>query len=165
MAERLSAPPFTSRCRALYSRTTAGEREIILAKPQTFMNLSGQSVLCLIKELNVFAADSSIWIAHDDIDLERNGLRLRPGGGGHGGHNGLRSVMSSLGSGEFSRIKLGVGRPPGRQNPADYVLQRPGDKEWEGYDDLLERAADAVEHALRHGFYAAMNEFNTKGTP
>ncbi len=165
LAERFGAPPFTSRCRSDYSKTLVGsgpsQTEVVLAKPQTFMNKSGESVSCLLRELDLECADDQIWVAHDDVDLEAFRLRLRAGGGGLGGHNGLKSIVDHVGSKDFGRVKLGVGRPPGRKSVSNYVLEPVRQKELDEYAVLLETAADAVEHALSEGLEPAMNKFNS----
>jgi PTH1 family peptidyl-tRNA hydrolase len=96
---------------------------------------------------------------HDELDLEPGMLRLKLGGGDNG-HNGLRSLRRSLGSGEFDRVRVGIGRPPGRQDPADFVLRDFSSAQRKDLDVTLERAADAVETLVGEGLAAAQNAFN-----
>jgi PTH1 family peptidyl-tRNA hydrolase len=99
-----------------------------------------------------------ITIVHDDLDLPFGTLRLKRGGG-DGGHNGLRSATSALGSKDYARVRFGIGRPPGRQDPADYVLREFAVAERKEVPFLVDRAADAVEALLAHGLEAAQNQF------
>jgi PTH1 family peptidyl-tRNA hydrolase len=98
-------------------------------------------------------------VLHDELDLPLGGLRIKQGGGDNG-HNGLRSLRRSLGSGEYQRIRLGIGRPPGRQDPADFVLRPFGGSERTEVDLLLGEAVEAVEFLVRQGLPAAQNQFN-----
>jgi PTH1 family peptidyl-tRNA hydrolase len=100
-----------------------------------------------------------IAIVHDDLDLPFGSLRLKRGGG-DGGHNGLRSASSALGSKEYARVRLGIGRPPGRQDPADYVLREFAAAERKDLPFLVDRAADAVELLIAQGLEAAQNQYN-----
>jgi PTH1 family peptidyl-tRNA hydrolase len=133
------------------------DRRVLLAKPQTYMNLSGEAVRSLVDfykiELN------EIIVISDDLDIPLGTLRVRAGGG-HGGQNGVRSIIQHLGTQNFARVRLGIGRPPGRMAPADYVL-RP----FAGDDAILaaqvvDRAADAVETWLQVGIELAMTRHN-----
>jgi PTH1 family peptidyl-tRNA hydrolase len=133
-----------------------GERAV-LAKPRSYMNESGGPAASL---RDFFKAPiDRIIVVHDELDLDAGMLRLKQGGGDNG-HNGLRSLRRSLGSGEFYRVRLGVGRPPGRQDPADYVLRDFSAAERKDLGVLLERAADAVEALIRDGLAAAQNAYN-----
>jgi PTH1 family peptidyl-tRNA hydrolase len=149
-----------SRDRGARARVARGEidgRPVILAKPQTFMNLSGQSVGRLRRKHEI--PSERLLVVYDDLDLPLGRLRLRPEGGS-GGHKGMRSIIDSLGTQAFPRLRIGIDRPPGRMDPADYVL-RPFDA---GQKTLLpavvERAVAAVECWLVEGIVAAMDEFN-----
>jgi PTH1 family peptidyl-tRNA hydrolase len=133
-----------------------GERAI-LAKPRSYMNESGGPAASL---RDFFKAPiERIVVVHDELDLDAGTLRLKQGGGDNG-HNGLRSLRQSLGSGEFYRVRLGVGRPPGRQDPADYVLRDFAASQRKDLGVQLERAADAVETLIRDGLAAAQNAYN-----
>ncbi len=143
--------------RALVALGTLEGQKIILAKPQTFMNLSGQAVGGLVHFYKV-PLDHLI-IAHDDIDLPLGTLRLRPGGGS-AGQKGMESIIQQLGTQNFSRLRLGVGRPPGQKEAANYVLQSFSRSEQELVDLVLERATAAVRTFIRDGLNTAMNQYN-----
>ena len=135
-----------------------GERhKVLLARPLTFMNASGEAVAPLARYYGVEPQD--LIVVHDDLDLASGKLRLR-GGGSSGGQNGIKSIIERLGSPDFARIKVGIGRPPGRMDPADYVLQNFSAAEEEVFTPLRERVCDAVECWLAEGIEAAMNRFN-----
>ncbi len=134
-----------------------GEDELVLAKPQTFVNLSGAAVKNLLQAYEVTL--SALVVVHDDIDLPAGVVRVKRGGG-HGGHNGLRSINESLGSGEYVRVRIGVGRPPGRMDPADYVLQPMRGEVLEDFEAIIPAAAQATTHVLEHGVEHAMQEYN-----
>lgn len=134
-----------------------GERRVLLAKPQTYMNESGLAVRALF-DFYKFERANLIVIC-DDLDIPLGTLRLR-NGGGHGGQNGVRSIINHLGSPDFARVRCGISRPPGKMDPADYVL-----KPFMGDDQItarivIERAADAVETWLRDGIELAMTRHN-----
>jgi PTH1 family peptidyl-tRNA hydrolase len=134
----------------------AGERAV-LAKPRSYMNESGGPAASL---RDFFKAPiDRIIVVHDELDLVLGALRLKQGGGDNG-HNGLKSLRKSLGSGEFFRVRLGVGRPPGRQDPADFVLRDYSAAERKEVGVQLERAADSIEVLVRDGLAAAQNAFN-----
>jgi PTH1 family peptidyl-tRNA hydrolase len=134
----------------------AGEETTILL-PQTFMNLSGASVNAACQSLGVSPGD--LIVAHDDLDLPFGRIRIRRTGG-HGGHNGLRSLHEKLQDGEYIRVRVGVGRPPGRQDPADFVLEGMSNAAAEELEAQIPTAAQAVVHILEHGVESAMQEFN-----
>lgn len=136
----------------------AGIRQkVLLAKPLTYMNASGEAVTPLARYFRV--APEEMIVVHDDLDLASGKLRLRAGGSS-GGQNGIRSIIDRLGTQEFARIKIGIGRPPGRMDPADYVLQSFTPDEEAVFGPLRERAADAIESWLFDGIEVAMNRFN-----
>lgn len=130
---------------------------VILAKPQTFMNASGRAVSQLARFFKV--APACLMVAYDDLDLPLGTIRLRSGGGS-GGHRGMASIVEALGSGDFPRLRLGIGRPPGRMDPADYVLEPFGTQEEPRRDLMLVQAAEAVETFLRVGIELAMSRHN-----
>ncbi len=134
-----------------------GDDELVLAKPQGFMNVSGRAVARLMKAHEVPVGE--LVVVHDDIDLPPGSVKAKVGGG-HGGHNGLRSVTEALGSGEYIRVRVGVGRPPGRMDPADWVLQPVRGTALEELEASIPTAAQAVMHVLEHGVDAAMREHN-----
>lgn len=129
---------------------------VALLEPQTFMNLSGKSVQAAAKFYGV--APEEIIVFHDDIDLDPGKLKLKQGGG-HGGHNGLRDMVKHLGSKEFVRIRLGVGRPE-HGEVTNHVLGRFAAHEVDSIDDLIQRACDAVETILVEDLTAAQNAFH-----
>ena len=134
----------------------AGERGV-LAKPLSFMNESGGPAANLAKFFKV-PLDHLV-VVHDELDLEPGTIRVKLGGGDNG-HNGLKSVRASLGSGEFYRVRLGIGRPPGRQDPADFVLRDFPAAARTEVAVQVERAADAVESLVRDGLAATQNAYN-----
>jgi PTH1 family peptidyl-tRNA hydrolase len=136
--------------------TLAGE-SVVIMEPQTYMNLSGESVGPAAGFFKV--APEEIVVIHDDLDIECGRMKLKQGGG-HGGHNGLRSLVRHLPSAEFVRVRVGIGRPPPRWDAADYVLSRFTGGERPAMDDAVTEAADAVEAIFRDGIRRAMNEFN-----
>lgn len=131
-----------------------GGRSVVLAKPRTYMNESGRHVGPLAKFYSVAPAD--VVVIHDELDIDFGRIRLKFGGG-EGGHNGLRSIASALGTKDFQRVRIGVGRPPGRQDPAAFVLENFNSKERPELGTILEQAADATELLLQHGVEAAQN--------
>ena len=134
-----------------------GGPRLVLAKPMTFMNLSGGPVAGLAQFYKV--PIEQLIVVHDELDVPWTQLRLKVGGG-EGGHNGLRSVSKSLGSKEYLRVRFGIGRPPGRQDPADYVLQDFSAAERKELDFFVDRAADAVELIVERGLEPAQNLYH-----
>ena len=130
---------------------------VVLAEPRSYMNESGGPVagLCGFYKIPV----ERLVVVHDELDLPYGSLRLKRGGGDNG-HNGLRSITRSLGSREYLRVRFGIGRPPGRMDPADYVLRDFSAAERKDLDFHVDRAADAVETLVRHGLEAAQNSYN-----
>lgn len=131
-----------------------GDRSVVLAKPRVYMNESGRQVGPLAKFYSVAPAD--VVIIHDELDIEFGRIRLKLGGG-EGGHNGLRSVAAALGTKEFQRVRIGVGRPPGRQDPAAFVLDPFNSIERKEVPTICEQAADATELLLKIGLEPAQN--------
>lgn len=132
-------------------------RRAVLAKPRSYMNVSGGPVAGLVRYFSVPVED--LVVVHDDLDLGFGVVRLKRGGG-EGGHNGLRSISASLGTRDFLRVRFGIGRPPGRQDPADYVLTRFSGAERKELDLAVDLAADAVEALLAEGLEPAQNRFH-----
>ena len=130
---------------------------VVLAKPRSYMNESGGPVSSVAKFYKI--APERVVVVHDELDLPYGSLRLKRGGG-EGGHNGLRSTSSSLGTKDYVRVRFGIGRPPGRQDPADYVLREFAAAERKDLGFHVDRAADAVEAVLTDGLEAAQNRFN-----
>ena len=138
---------------------TIDGREVVLARPTTFMNLSGRAAVRLTTRLGVSVAD--VIVAYDEIDLPLGRLRLRRGGGA-GGHNGVRSLIDAWRSAEFIRVRVGVGRPPEGVDAADHVLTSFDPDEREVISRAVERAAEAVVAIVGEGLEDAMNRFNRK---
>ena len=145
---------------AIIGETRVGAAKVILAKPQTFMNLSGNAVASIVRFYKI--PMEQILVVHDDLDLPFGTLRLRPGGGA-GGQKGLKSTIDRLGTQQFPRLRIGIGRPPGQMDAAAYVLQRFGSAEQEELDFILRRAGEAIEVFVRDGLDPAMNQFNGVG--
>ncbi|ORW02709.1 aminoacyl-tRNA hydrolase [Mycobacterium kyorinense] len=131
-----------------------GGRSVVLAKPRSYMNESGRQVGPLAKFYSVPAAD--VIVIHDDLDLDFGRIRLKIGGG-EGGHNGLRSVAASLGTKDFQRVRIGIGRPPGRKDPAAFVLENFAAGERPEVPAICEQAADATELLIELGLEPAQN--------
>ncbi len=142
---------------ALYVRTTAGDESVIVAKPLTFMNLSGQAVAGLAAFYKIDPAD--VLVVTDDVALTLGRLRARPEGGA-GGHNGLKSIIQHLGTQSFPRLRVGVGRGDDRRDLADHVLGRFEAGERETVSAAVLRAADATERFLSDGIERVMSAFN-----
>ena len=157
LAERLGGSFKAHKGRADVLEGRLGGVPVVLAKPKSFMNESGAPVASIARFFTIPV--EQITVVHDELDLPFGGLRLKRGGG-EGGHNGLRSMATSLGSKEFARVRFGIGRPPGRQQPADYVLREFTGAERKELAYLVDRAADAVQVLLVDGLEAAQNEFN-----
>jgi peptidyl-tRNA hydrolase, PTH1 family len=132
----------TMRTRSEIAEIRVAGEKVVLAAPLSFMNESGGPVSATLRHMKAEVSD--LLVIHDDIDLDFGRLRVQVGGGS-GGHNGIRSLEKSLGTRDFSRLKVGVGRPPGRQDPADFVLRRFGSKERAEADLIVADAADVVE--------------------
>ncbi len=131
-----------------------GGRPVVLAKPRCFMNESGKQVGPLAKFYSVPAAD--VIVIHDELDIDFGKIRLKIGGG-EGGHNGLRSVGNALGTKEFQRVRIGIGRPPGRKDPAAFVLEQFNSNERNEVPTICELAADATEALIELGVEPAQN--------
>ena len=131
--------------------------KIILAKPQTFMNLSGQAVKSLLNYYKI--PTSNLIVVHDDLDIPFGTIRIRQQGG-YGGQKGMKSIIEQLGTQEFIRLRMGIDRPPGRMDAADYVLQRFSKQEEEQVDAFLDSASKAIQTILVDGIDRAMNQYN-----
>jgi peptidyl-tRNA hydrolase, PTH1 family len=142
---------------ALVATGTFEGRPLTLAKPQTFMNRSGAAVRSLLRRHARGPQD--LVVVYDEVDLPLGRVRLRKDGS-HGGHNGMRDIISALDTQEFARLRLGVGRPPGDEDTADYVLSPFKPDERPRVETMLDTAVAALERLLRDGIEDAMNEFN-----
>ncbi|PFG20474.1 peptidyl-tRNA hydrolase [Serinibacter salmoneus] len=132
---------------------------VLLARPATYMNTSGKPVAALCRFYGIPA--ERVLVLHDELDLPAHTLRLKRGGG-EGGHNGLRSISQALGTKEYARLRIGVGRPPGRQEAADFVLSDFPSREREEWAITVAEAGDAVQDVVREGLFAAQNTWNSR---
>jgi PTH1 family peptidyl-tRNA hydrolase len=142
---------------AIIAQGRSGARRAIVAKPQTYMNDSGRAVGALLRFYKIPV--EQLLVIFDDLDLPFSVIRLRADGGA-GGHNGMRSIIQHLGGSQFARLRIGIGRPPGRMDPAAFVLQDFSRDETAELDALLDRAGQAIDIFLAAGITAAMNQFN-----
>ncbi|GIJ19493.1 aminoacyl-tRNA hydrolase [Micromonospora lutea] len=138
-------------------RLGLGGPKLVLAKPLTYMNLSGGPVASLAQFYKV--PPGRVVAVHDELDIGYGQVRVKCGGG-EGGHNGLRSMSKSLGTKDYVRVRFGIGRPPGRQDPADYVLSDFGTVERKELDFLVDRAADVVESVVNRGVEPTQNLYH-----
>ena len=160
LSDRASAPFRSHRTNSLVAegRTGAGGPRLILAKPTTFMNVSGAPVAALLRFYKL--EPDRLIVVHDELDIPFDTLRLKFGGG-HGGHNGVRDIIAAIGTGDFTRVRVGVGRPPGRQPAADFVLKDFTGEERAVLPNFLADAADAVEEIAKDGLTAAQLHWHT----
>ena len=139
-----------------------GERKVMLAIPLTYMNESGLAVAPLVRRAGLEedgALGSRLIVVHDELDLPPGRVKMKSGGG-NAGNNGLKSIERHLHTGDYLRVRIGIGKPPGRQSGADYVLKRPARAERELLQTAIEQAADAVESIADVGFDATMSRVN-----
>jgi PTH1 family peptidyl-tRNA hydrolase len=153
------APGKGARALALSGEGRLAGRRVVLARPTTYMNESGGPVRGLLDYHHIDVAD--LVVVHDELDIPFAGVRLKRGGG-EGGHNGLRSITRSTGTKDYLRVRVGIGRPPGRQDPADFVLKDFSATERKELPFLLPEAADAVELLLARGLEAAQNQVHPR---
>lgn len=158
LALDLGASPWEKGFHSLVARARLAGRDAMLVKPQTYMNRSGLAVKSLLETFNVDLALAMV--VHDDIDMSLGAMKIRPGGG-HGGHNGIRSIVESLGCGNFSRLKIGIGRPIGNESVSDYVLSIFPEDEIPGINKILDLAVCAVATFADLGAATAMNKYNS----
>jgi PTH1 family peptidyl-tRNA hydrolase len=157
---RMSGAGFTlKKFSAEIAEAAIGGERIWIVKPQTYMNHSGEAVGAALRFWKLSAAD--LVVVHDDLELEPFRVQVKVGGG-HGGHNGLKSVNAHVGSPEYARVRLGVGRPPPAVDPADWVLGRFARADDRAVEDLVERGAAAARAVVVDGAAKAMNEFNRR---
>lgn len=157
LAVRLGARGMKVQSKAIVTTANYEDRRLILAKPQTYMNLSGQSAQGLLHFYKL--PMEHMLIAYDDLDIPFGTIRLRPGGG-PGGQKGVASTIERLGTKDFARLRLGIGRPPGRMDPSAFVLQDFSRDETKLLSELLDRAADATLEFVINGLDKAMNKYN-----
>jgi len=159
LAERMGGRFKAGKLRAQVLEGRLDGRRAILAKPSTYMNLSGAAVAGLLRYYGV--PPEHVVVVHDELDLAFGAVRLKFGGGDNG-HNGLRSITTALGTRDYLRVRFGIGRPPGRQDPADFVLHDFAASERRELGELVGWAADAVESLLRRGLEASQNLFHAR---
>ena len=157
IAVRLDARGMKLQSKAIVTSGRYEDRKVILAKPQTYMNLSGQSIQGLLHFYKI--PIENLIVAHDDLDLPFGTIRIRPSGG-PGGQRGMASTIERLGTKDFPRLRMGIGRPPGRMDPKDYVLQNFSKDDFTLIPDILNKSADAALTFITKGLNAAMNKFN-----
>jgi len=160
LAVRLNLRLNRMQSKALVGSLVYDSRKLLLAKPQTFMNLSGQAVQGLVRFYKLPL--ENFLLVYDDLDLPFDTIRLRPDGGS-AGQKGVASTIQRLGTQAFPRLRLGIGRPPGRMDPADYVLQDFPQTDLTLLSEFLDRAADAALMFVSEGLDATMNKFNGSG--
>jgi PTH1 family peptidyl-tRNA hydrolase len=157
LADAANIPIRRVEFRALIGKGEFLDERLILAKPQTFMNNSGQAVGALVRFYKIPL--NQLLVVHDDLDLPYGTLRLRPQGGA-GGQRGMGSIMAKLNTQDFARLRVGIGRPPGRMDPSDYVLHDFDPPEEDMLPELLSSAVNAIRMFLEDGIERAMNKFN-----
>ena len=159
LAEKLKTPVDRHKFKVIFGWGSHAGRKFILAKPQDYMNNSGPPLVGLSAYFDIQIDD--LIVIHDDIDLEFGRIKIKKKGGS-GGHNGLNSLIDALGGGNFTRVRIGIGRPESGSSVTRHVLGRFSEKEREGLDAVIAGAADAALMILRHGTDKAMNHFNAK---
>jgi len=146
------------RAPALVAEIRLGGKHLVISTPTSFMNESGGPTKALA---NFYKVDpQNIIVLHDELDIDLAVIRVKFGGGDNG-HNGLKSIRKSLGTGDWYRIRLGIGRPPGQQDPADFVLKNFGSAEQTEVTDLINRGADVIEHLVTSSLEETQNRFNS----
>ncbi len=157
LSERLQIPLGREKWEARWGQGRLGERRVILAQPQTYMNLSGRAVAPLLRYFQL--PPEALVVVHDDLDLPPGRLKLAWDGGA-GGHKGVLSVAEALGTLDFYRVKVGIGRPPAGMPAEAYVLEPAAPAEWKGLTEAAARAAQAVEVLVQEGLATAQNRFH-----
>jgi len=163
LAARHGAQLRKSKERAMVDEVTVDGKRLALAIPLTYMNLSGEAVAPLVRRHGIDDPHRLV-IVHDELDLPVGKLRVKVGGG-LAGNNGLKSVKAHLHTDDFVRVRIGIGKPPGKAQGADHVLKRPGKAARQELDVIVQEAADAVELIFTDGPAVAMNRFNTRTDP
>lgn len=162
LADRQQVRVTNRHCRALTARAKIAAHDVVLAKPETYMNLSGLAVRELVAEYEV-DVEHDLLVLYDELDLPFGMIRVRPRGSS-AGHNGAESIIGALGSGDWARVRMGVQPERGSRGP-DYLLGQIKRSEMQPLDEMLDLAANAVEVILKDGVQAAMNRFNRKAPP
>lgn len=159
LAAELGARYWKNKPGAQVAEVSCGGRALVLVKPTAFMNVSGGPLKKIAEEYRVPAA--GLLVIHDELELPAGTVAIKEGGG-HGGHNGLRSIGEKLGTTDFPRVRVGIGRPPGRMAPADFVLQELRSREWEGFEITVGDAALAARCAVERGIGEAARRYPPK---
>ncbi len=157
LAERFQAPLTEAKHKGVYAVVRKGMEKVLLLKPLTYMNLSGESIGEVMRYYNIDVED--LLVIYDDLDLPVGKIRLRQKGSA-GGHNGIKSTIAHVGTQEFNRIRIGIDRPTPPMKVPDYVLGRFTAEEKENMKSVITTSADAVEAWLDHPFLEVMNKFN-----
>ena len=159
LAQRLSVSLKVGRDRAQVAETRIGDQAVVLAVPTTWMNDSGEAVGPIARRYKIPAAN--IIVIHDELDLEPGAVKLKMGGG-LAGHNGLKSISQHMGTNDYMRVRIGVGKPSNKEQGADHVLSSIPAAERKILDVAVETACDAVERIMKEGLDAAMREYNAR---
>jgi PTH1 family peptidyl-tRNA hydrolase len=159
LADRLDTTFSRLESKALVTKAKHNDQSIILAKPQTYMNVSGQSVGSLVNFYKIPL--ENLMVVYDDVDLPFGQIRIRPSGGS-GGQKGIASIIERLGTKDFPRLRLGIGRPPGRKSAGSYVLKDFSGEDADFLPQVLDRATDAVLTYISEDLDTAMNHYNSK---
>ena len=159
LAERRGARLGERRFKTHFGRCEIDGQAVLLGEPQTYMNASGEAVAPLLSYFKIEPAH--LIVIHDELDVSASTIRIKRGGG-HAGNNGVRSIIESLGTGDFVRIRIGVGRPPQGRDAVGFVLQPMSRDELAIYDPVIERAAKAAEAIVASGVASAMNKYNQR---
>jgi PTH1 family peptidyl-tRNA hydrolase len=159
LAQRLSVSLKVGRDRAQVAETRIGDHAVVLAVPTTWMNDSGEAVGPIARRYKIPA--SNIIVIHDELDLEPGAVKLKMGGG-LAGHNGLKSISQHMGTNDYMRVRIGVGKPSSKEQGADHVLSSIPAAERKILDVAVETACDAVERIMKEGLDAAMREYNAR---
>lgn len=157
LSESLNIPLDQAKLKGIYGIGSVNGEKLILLKPLTYMNLSGESIRACLDYYDIALED--LLVIYDDLDLPVGKIRLRQKGSA-GGHNGIKSTIAHLGSQEFKRIRVGIDRPPAGMSVVDYVLGRFREDEQEIMDDVIKKCAEACEAWLHQPFLQVMNEYN-----
>lgn len=158
LAERAGVTFKRHRSNAMIAEARLDGVRFVLAKPQSFMNVSGTPVAALLRFYKLTPA--RLIVVHDELDIPFDTIRMKTGGG-PGGHNGVKSVAVNLGTPDFARVRVGIGRPPGRQDPADFVLKDFSATERKAVPNLIDEAADAVVLIAKDGLEPAQQRFHS----
>lgn len=157
IADEVGASYWKSECGCVTSHVEWHGYDLILAEPQSFMNNSGGPLSRLMDKYDV--PIDHVIVIHDELDIDSGTIRVKAGGG-HGGHNGLRSIIDKTGSRDFSRVRIGIGRPPGRMPVVDYVLSAPRSDAAEEFDAAAEVGAEAVLYLIENGMVKTQDKYN-----